>query len=158
MQIVWADGPQRLFLDSLWQAEWGGTTMVSRGTAHVVEHLPAFIANLDGLPRGAITWAVLPTEVEIISLNALTERRGIGSALLQHAEEHWARQGITRVVLVTTNDNLKALSFYQKRGYRLESMAIGAVDRARYQKPAIPLTGDNGIPIHDELVLAKTLR
>jgi hypothetical protein len=58
------------------------------------------------------------------------------------------------VWVVTTNDNVDALRFYQRRGYRLASVDAGAVDRARAAlKPAIPEVGAHGIPLRDELEL-----
>ena len=55
-----------------------------------------------------------------------------------------------------TNDNVDALRFYQRRGFRLAELRPGAVDRSRQEKPQIPRTGDYGIPLHDEIDL--TLR
>jgi hypothetical protein len=58
------------------------------------------------------------------------------------------------VWLVTTNDNLDALRFYQRRGFRLAKLRRGAVDAARSRlKPTIPEVGSFGIPIRDEIVL-----
>ncbi|HEX5500687.1 MAG TPA: hypothetical protein VFX03_15735, partial [Thermomicrobiales bacterium] len=58
---------------------------------------------------------------------------------------------------VTTNDNVGALGFYGRRGYRMTGVNRGAVDRARRRKPAIPTIAANGIPIRDEITLARTL-
>ncbi len=58
--------------------------------------------------------------------------------------------------LTTTNDNVDALRFYQRRGFRLAELRPGAVDRSRQEKPQIPRVGDYGIPLHDEIDL--TLR
>ena len=38
-------------------------------------------------------------------------------------------------------------------GFRLVAVAPGAVDVARARKPSIPLIGEYGIPLHDELTL-----
>lgn len=43
--------------------------------------------------------------------------------------------------LTTTNDNLPALRFYQKRGFVLHRLLPGAVERSREIKPEIPLLG-----------------
>jgi hypothetical protein len=61
------------------------------------------------------------------------------------------------VWLITTNDNLNALRFYQKRGFRLAALYPGAVDESRTIKPQIPLVGENGIPLHDEIRLELAL-
>lgn len=62
-------------------------------------------------------------------------------------------QGCKRLFLSTTNDNLEALAFYQKRGFRLIRVCPNAVDEARRLKPSIPLVAGNGIAIRDELEL-----
>ena len=59
--------------------------------------------------------------------------------------------------LVTTNDNLRALAFYQRRGFRIIAVHTDAVARSREAKPEIPAVGDNGIPILDEIELEKEL-
>jgi ribosomal protein S18 acetylase RimI-like enzyme len=59
-----------------------------------------------------------------------------------------------RIWLVTTNDNVDALRFYQRRGFRLRALRPGAVDEARrLLKPRIPATGIYGIELRDELEL-----
>jgi ribosomal protein S18 acetylase RimI-like enzyme len=57
---------------------------------------------------------------------------------------------------VTTNDNVDALRFYQRRGFRLAALRAGAVEDARARlKPEIPWTGADGIELRDELELEK---
>lgn len=106
---------------------------------------------------GLITYAVHGNALEIISLNATPEGQGIGTALLAEAERRAIEDGLTLMVLTTTNDNLEAMRFYMKRGYRMSKVIRGAVDRARTKKDSIPVVGADGIPLHDELVLNKTL-
>jgi ribosomal protein S18 acetylase RimI-like enzyme len=82
---------------------------------------------------------------------------GVGTALLQLVEQA-AQQGCGRLWLVTTNDNVDALRFYQRRGFRLAALRRGAVDDGRARlKPEIPTVGDYGIPLRDELELDKPL-
>ena len=57
--------------------------------------------------------------------------------------------------LTTTNDNLDALRFYQRRGFRLAEMRAGAIERYRGRKPSIPLLGEFAIPLRDELRLVR---
>ena len=60
--------------------------------------------------------------------------------------------------VVTTNDNVLALGFYQRRGFGLVALRTGAVDKARRDlKPEIPELGQSGIPIHDEIELSLSL-
>jgi N-acetylglutamate synthase-like GNAT family acetyltransferase len=94
---------------------------------------------------------------EIVSLDALVQHSGVGSALLTAAAEAANQHGARRIWLVTTNDNLDALRFYQRRGLRIVDVAPGMVDAARAVKPSIPLSGEYGIPLHDELTLELSL-
>ena len=89
--------------------------------------------------------------MEILSLDSLKENRGIGSRLLGEAVEEARRAGCARVMLITTNDNLRALRFYQKRGFDMVRIYRNAVDESRKIKPEIPLIGDHGIPIKHEI-------
>jgi len=66
--------------------------------------------------------------------------------------------GCRRVWLITSNDNLDALRFYQRRGLRLVAVHRGAIDEARRVKPSIPATGEYGIPVRDEIELELQLR
>ena len=63
------------------------------------------------------------------------------------------RDGFETLRLTTTNDNIDALRFYQRRGFRLKALRPCAVDKARAHKPTIPTQGEYGIPVRDELDL-----
>jgi len=95
---------------------------------------------------------------EIISLNSLKENRGVGTALIDEVIKAARQQNCRRIFLVTTNDNLHALGFYQRRGFALAGIRRRAVDEARKIKPGIPLIGMNGIGLHDEIELEMSLR
>lgn len=77
--------------------------------------------------------------------------------MLTAVEDKARAAGCNRVWLITSNDNVEALRFYQRRGYRITAVYPGAIDEARKIKPAIPLIGNHGIEIHDEIELAKEL-
>jgi GNAT superfamily N-acetyltransferase len=89
----------------------------------------------------------------VLSLDSLREGRGVGTALLEMVKDAAREAGCDRIRLITTNDNLDALRFYQKRGFVLVALHRDAVTAARALKPSIPLLGDHGIPIRDELDL-----
>jgi GNAT superfamily N-acetyltransferase len=132
---------------------WGSTVMVSRGVAHDASQLPAILAECDGIVVGLLTYTVRGDEMEVISLDAVERRQGVGSLLLAAAIDvaRWLR--LRRLWLVTSNDNFDALRFYQRRGLRLVTVHRGGIDAARRLKPSIPLTGEFGIDLHDEIEL-----
>jgi N-acetylglutamate synthase-like GNAT family acetyltransferase len=124
---------------------------------HDASRLPALVAERDGEIAGVLTYNVCDGELEIVSINAVEPGGGVGTALLAAATELARAGDCKRVWLVTTNDNLDALRFYQRRGLRLVAVHRGAVDDARRLKPSIPEVGEYGIPLHDELELELRL-
>ncbi|AEJ42609.1 GCN5-related N-acetyltransferase [Alicyclobacillus acidocaldarius subsp. acidocaldarius Tc-4-1] len=145
----------RQWLLDLWNREWGGETMVSRGRVYRLEDVEAVIAVKGGAYVGAATFVVLDEECELLSLNSLVEGIGVGTRLLQAVEDRAKWVGVPRVTLITSNDNLKAMRFYQRRGYRFHAVHVGAIDEARKRKPSIPRLGLDGIPLHDEIEMRK---
>ena len=115
--------------------------------------LPGFIAERSRRVVGLLTYQVLGDVMEIDTLNAIQRRAGIGSLLIEAAVGSARRLGCQQIRLTTTNDNVDALRFYQRRGFRLAELRPGAVDRARQRKPEIPRVGDYGIPLRDEIDL-----
>jgi GNAT superfamily N-acetyltransferase len=107
---------------------------------------------------GVATYAVHGDGCELLTLHAATRLTGIGSALLAAVAHIASDAGCTRLSVVTTNDNLEALRFYQRRGFRLTLLRPGAVDRSREDlKPEIPEYGAFDIPLRDELELEMEL-
>ena len=102
---------------------------------------------------GLVTYRIRQNEMEILSLDSVYENRGIGTALLNAAIQTAMNRQCSRIMLITTNDNIKALSFYQKRGFDMVRLYRNAVEQARAIKPEIPLTGENGIPVKHEIEL-----
>jgi GNAT superfamily N-acetyltransferase len=119
---------------------------------------PALIAERDGALAGVLTYVVRGDACEVLTLHAAKQGGGAGTALIDAVERLAAEHGCRRLWLLTTNDNVDALRFYQRRGFRLIQLNPGGVDEARARlKPQIPATGNYGIPLHDELVLDKEI-
>jgi GNAT superfamily N-acetyltransferase len=95
-------------------------------------------------------------QCEILTLHADEQWHGAGTALIEAAGQLARRQGCGRLWVITTNDNVDALRFYQRRGFCLVRVHRGAVDRSRASlKPEIPAVGAYGIPLRDEIELEK---
>jgi GNAT superfamily N-acetyltransferase len=120
---------------------------------------PALLAERDGALAGVLTYVMGEDDCEILTLHAAERWRGAGTALVGAVERAAAERGCRRLWVLTTNDNVDALRFYQRRGFRLAELHPGAVDDSRARlKPELPEVGDHGIPLRDELVLDKELR
>jgi GNAT superfamily N-acetyltransferase len=112
---------------------------------------PGFVAEINGERCGIAMFTEGELSVEVVYIETTVPHHGVGTALISEVVE---RARGKRVWLVTTNDNLDALRFYQRRGFRLAELRAGAVDETRrHLKPSIPAIGNFGIPIRDEIVL-----
>jgi ribosomal protein S18 acetylase RimI-like enzyme len=136
---------------------WGAETVVTHGALYRPAALPGFVAELDGKTVGLVTFHIAGDACEIVTLDSLRPDQGIGTALIEAVKAAADAAGCRRLWLITTNDNLHALSFYQKRGFRLAAVHPGAVNESRKLKPEIPLIGNDGIPIRDEIELEIVL-
>jgi len=132
---------------------WGANSVVVHGVVYHPHDLPGFVAIQDGFPVGLVTYHISEHSCEIVTLNSIRTGIGIGTALINAVKKEAQQSGCTKLWLVTTNDNLDALGFYQKRGFVLVRLHPKAVERARKLKPSIPLYGIESIPIRDEIEL-----
>ncbi len=136
---------------------WGSEIVVARGRVLHPEEHPGFVAEDGSEALGLVTYRIEDGDCEIVTIDSVVEGRGVGTALLDAVTAEARRAGCRRVWLVTTNDNLNALRFYQGRGFRLVAVHPGAVVQSRRLKPEIALVGNFGIPIRDELELELPL-
>lgn len=164
------------FLDK----HWGSTQMVTRGRVLYGHLLPGFVAERPQPPDedmaeeldddateenpivtmekiGLLTYNLEDKDCEIVSLDSLIPNIGIGTALVNELVEAAKEAKIMRIWLITTNDNLSALRFWQKRDFKLVQVHRNAIEQARRLKPQIPITGQEGIPIRDEIELEMLL-
>jgi ribosomal protein S18 acetylase RimI-like enzyme len=138
-------------------AAWGSTTAVAHGVAYDAGTLPALIAEDGGERAGLLTYVIADGALEVVTIDAVARHSGAGTALLAAAADVAREAGVGRLWLVTTNDNLDALRFYQRRGMRIAAVTPGGVDASRLLKPSIPAVGSYGIPLRDELTLELRL-
>ncbi len=137
---------------SILEKHWGSVKIVSRGKVYKADHLPGFIAVLNNKKAGLVTYS-LKNDCEIITLDSLVGGKGVATTLLEKIKEVAKKQGCKRVWLITTNDNLEALRFYQKRGFVLKALYPKALELSRKLKPEIPKMGRDNIPLRDEIEL-----
>ena len=144
-------------LRQFWKENWGDEFVVAHGIIYHPDVVDGFIA-FDGAEwMGEITYAISGNDCEIVSLDSLHVGQGIGTKLIQVVVDEARKQDCKRIFVITTNDNLNALGFYQKRGFELVAVHRGAVNESRRLKPDIPLKGMNNIPLRDEIELEMML-
>lgn len=148
---------QRSWVIDLLDRHWGSSLVISRGRVHDVTLLPGFVAIREDQCVGLATYCFEAEACELVTLNSEWEGIGIGSALITAVKEVASAAGCHRLWLITTNDNLPALGFYQKRGFRMTAVYPNALEYSRQLKPQIPFIGLNGIPLRDEIELEMLL-
>lgn len=146
-------------ITKLLEKHWGGVEVVSRGRVLIANELPGFLAIQNQAIIGLVTYQIEYDQCEIVTLNSLLMGKGIGSKLVDMVKSEARRQGCRRICLITTNDNVNAIRFYQKRGFKIVAIHRDAIQQSRLLKPSIPFLGCHDIPITDEiefeLVLSK---
>ncbi len=147
---------QRAVLDIVKQY-WGDAVIVIHGKVFHPPDLQGLKAVINDKIVGILHYHVSGQVCQIITLASLSQGKGIGSSLLDAVESLAASQQCRKLSLTTTNDNLYALGFYQRRGFQLVRIHPGQVAKSRQIKPSIPLIGENEIPLRDELVLEKRI-
>lgn len=138
----------------LFLTDFGRSRLVAFGEEFHVETVPAIVAHMDGDLAGALAYRLHGDSLQIVALATDPEwqRSGVGARLVDHAESVARQAGLVRVAVTTINDNLPALYFYQRRGYRLTEVMTDAISVAAGQTG---LPGFAGIPMRDEFHLVK---
>jgi GNAT superfamily N-acetyltransferase len=150
-------GPEdKEWIRELLRERWAADFIIVHREEYRPAELPGFIAETGPVKSGAITYRLDGRECEIMTLDSLFPGRGIGGALIGAVQIAASRAGCRRLTVVTTNDNLHAIRFYQRKGFVLSALRANAIEESRKRKP-IPLLGDDGIPIRDEIELEMIL-
>jgi GNAT superfamily N-acetyltransferase len=137
---------------------WGAEKVVAHRQIFYPHKLPGFVAIKGNRYLGLVTYRIGKNNLEIISMNAIIQGKGIGTALLRAVEKVGQKLKLKKIRLITTNDNVDALRFYQKRGFSIVAIHRNALEFSRKLKPEIPLIGNYGIPLRDEIELELKLR
>jgi ribosomal protein S18 acetylase RimI-like enzyme len=130
---------------------WGSEKIVSRGKIHNVKNTTGIMVIEDKKIIGIGLYEIKNGECEIVLLETFKQNTGIGTKIIEKIKETAKQNKCKRLWLVTSNDNINALKFYQKRGFVFKNIYINEMENARKLKPEIPLLGNYGIPIKDEI-------
>jgi GNAT superfamily N-acetyltransferase len=139
----------------LFERDFGRTKIVAFGETMDIDQMPALVAIMRDEPSGALAYRLFGDALHIVALasDPMWQRSGVGGHLVAEAELLARRLQLPRVLVATTNDNLPALYFYQRRGYRLSALVPGSViDHTKHER-----AGFAGIPVRDEIRMEKVL-
>jgi ribosomal protein S18 acetylase RimI-like enzyme len=150
-----ATNADRASARELFERDFGRAKIVAFGELMDTEQMPALVAEITDEPAGALAYRTHGDALHIVALatDPRWQRSGVGGQLVAEAELLARRLGLARLVVATTNDNLPALFFYQRRGYRLTDLAPNSM--LMHTKGEVP--GFGGIPVRDEVRLEKKL-
>lgn len=139
------------------QQHWYTTIMIIRGKEIDMTQTEGFFFRDGETIVGLITYMLYDDTLEIVSLDSLREGQGIGSRLVELVVQEAQARGLKKVLLITTNDNINAIRFYQKRGFDMARLFRNAMDASRKLKPEIPRIGENDIPLRHEIEFERIL-
>jgi GNAT superfamily N-acetyltransferase len=141
---------------NLFLRDFGRTKIVAFGEVMSLAEGPALVADLNGELAGALGYRLREDALQIVALatEAEWQRSGVGGHLVAEAEALAKRLRLSKTVFCATNDNLPALYFYQRCGYVISEVVVGAL--IPLVPPGAP-SGFAGIPPRDEIRLEKTL-
>jgi ribosomal protein S18 acetylase RimI-like enzyme len=134
---------------------WGETVVDCFDRQYDIGAGPAFVACEGDLVVGVAAYAVETgwDAAVLVMLNVLPEQqgRGGGRALLEAVCGEARRQGLGRVWVATSNDDLPALGFYQQHGFRITKLIPGRIAEHHGREEV----GFGGLPVRDEIRLER---
>ena len=150
-----SENDRHLALD-LFEREFSGRPMIADGHPVSMAELSVLVAETEAGVKGALAWRTAERGLHIVAMatDPMWQRSGVGGQLLAEAEQLGRQQSTPRVIVTLTNDNIPALYFYQRRGYRL-SMVLAGAAAPHVRDPHV--VGFAGIPVRDEIQLTKEL-
>ena len=88
-----------------------------------------FVAELDGRPAGCLLMWTLEdyfahlrhAHISVLAVTGEAEGRGVGRALLEHAERWACDRGYRRITLNVFDSNHRARALYERTGYASET-------------------------------------
>lgn len=155
MECKRIDSLNRNLINAFIKQHWYTTVMIIRGKEIDMTKVDGFYFSEGETIIGLITYLVYDNILEITSLDSLREKQGIGSKLVELVLREAKERKLQKVVLITTNDNINALRFYQKRGFDMAYLYHNSINVSRKLKPEIPMVGENSIPLRHEIELER---
>ena len=131
--------------------EWTSTSVARLGELVEAAELPGHLATLAGRRVGLVLVDVRHREYEVVAISTSEPRRGVGRALMERCFAEARDTGCRRVWLVTTNNNITAIAFYQRLGMDLRALHRHALRVSRELKATIPERDADGVRIDHEL-------
>lgn len=143
-------------IQELFLSDFGHLTIVAFGEVMHADQEDALVAEMKVDVAGALAYRRLGDAFHIVALatDPMWQRSGVGGYLLAESELLARKDGFTRIITSTSNDNLPSLYFFQRHGFRLTEIVPDAFSNA-HATPGAP--GFAGIAVRDEVRMEKRL-
>jgi ribosomal protein S18 acetylase RimI-like enzyme len=156
-EIIEFTSKHHQWAEALMTNEMGSARAVAKGVLFNVLEQRGLVAIVNEKPAALLTYNIVGEECEIRSLHSEKQDMGLGSALVEAVKPIAREAGCKRLWLITTNDNIHAIRWYQKRGFTIAAVYVNAMEESRKLKPEIPLFGSEGLPLRDEIEFEMSL-
>ena len=131
---------------------WLSSIVVTKSRVHYAENLQGFLCRDDhNKIVGLVTYSIEDKGCEIVTLDSKNENIGLGTELIKNVIEVARANNCNRVWAITTNDNVNAIRYFQKREFEWIGFHENAIIKSREIKPEIPMLGFDKIPIKHEI-------
>ncbi len=151
IKYVFINEENRSDINSFISSHWLTTEMIIRGNMIDMTRVDGIAVYEDTEIIALLTYVINGNICEITSLDSLREGRGIAIELIKRISSIAKENQCSKIIAITTNDNINALRFYQKRGFDMVRLYHNALDISRELKPEIPFIGENDIPLRHEI-------
>jgi len=138
-------------VQSILDETWGSPMLAINGKLWDSRTMPGFAAMSGDEVLGYLLYEFHDGICEIMVLESVAQNIGIATALIEQVKKTAKSGGVNQIIVQTSNDNTHAFRFYQRRGFAIREVRLGAMAAARRLKPSIPLIGEDGIPLSDEI-------
>jgi ribosomal protein S18 acetylase RimI-like enzyme len=128
---------------------WGSDILVARGNVYKVNDLDGVLVYENDKIIGLGLYTI-KNDCEIVLLETFIQNKGIGTKIIEKIKEIAKTNNCKKIWLITSNENINAIKFYQKRGFHISNIYLNAMEETRKIKPEIPKFS-NGIEVRDEI-------
>ena len=114
---------------------WGSDILVSKGKIYKAEDLDGILTYENNKIIGLGLYYIKNNACEIVLLETFLQNKGIGTQIIEKIKENAKMKNCKRIWLITSNDNIDAIKFYQRRGFSIANIYKNAMDKSRELKP-----------------------
>ena len=150
-EIREVDDALRRKIQPILDETWGAPFLAVNGKLRDSRTMQGYAAVSEDSIAGYLLYEFHDEVCEIMVLESVAQNIGIATALIEQVKHMAKTNGVSKIIVQTSNDNTHAFRFYQRRGFTIREMRLGAIDTARQLKPSIPFIGEEGIPLRDEI-------